>query len=566
MIINHNIPALNTYNKLTINNKGMASSLEKLSSGLRINKAADDAAGLAISEKMRSQVRGLDQAVRNAQDGISLIQTAEGALSETHSILQRMRELSVQAANDTYTSEDRMQIQKEIDQLTLEIDRIAATTQFNGKLLLNGDSSALTSTSDILTKVFMRDGLRQVDQFGQKELGGGNYKINIQATSGKAEVLKSDIMRIKHNLLTGAAATTGTTVGMLATGGTKLYDIEKFWDASGNFILAKEQTITLTQGNGYKASVTIYGTDTISGVAAKLNAAIYSVDANNGLHQKEVVITGASNGFVTFVTTGNASASGLRSVAGTFVIESAIKGADGRIAFSGNDAILNALSLQSIQKAEENQFTVSVTNAHTGKVIATGVKISGNNLIGIIHPNVDVQFDSTIGMKMSGAANPASTSSDKLLSGSNFGQIGAASGSTTVHIADRTLVLHVGANQMQDIGIGIGDMSAKALGVSNLLVVDNERANIAIGALDRAINRVSTERAKLGAVQNRLDHTINNLTTSSENLTAAESRIRDVDMAKEMMAFTKYQILANAATSMLAQANQMPQTVLQLLR
>jgi flagellin len=273
-----------------------------------------------------------------------------------------------------------------------------------------------------------------------------------------------------------------------------------------------------------------------------------------------VVTSGSSAAFVTYVTEANRTSGGLRSVAGTFVIESAINGADGRIAFSGNDAILNALSLQSIQTAQENQFTVNVYDAHSGAMIASGVQISGNNLIGIIHPNVDVQFNSSIGMTASGLATAGA-----LLSGSNFSHT-YITGTTYVHIADRTLVLHVGANQKQDIGVGIGDMSAAALGVDNLLVTDNERANIAIGRLDRAINRVSTERAKLGAVQNRLDHTINNLTTSSENLTAAESRIRDVDMAKEMMAFTKYQILANAATSMLAQANQLPQTVLQLLR
>ena len=219
MIINHNIPALNTYNRLSANNLGMSKSLEKLASGLRINKAAEDAAGLAISEKMRSQIRGLDQAVRNAQDGISLIQTAEGALSETHSILQRMRELSVQAANDTYTSEDRMHIQKEINQLILEVDRIAATSQFNGKNLLNGDMSALTSTDNILTKVFMRDGLRIVDQFGQKEAGGGNYKISITAEVGAAEIQKTDIMKVKHNVFEGAVGAMQLFSGISATYG-----------------------------------------------------------------------------------------------------------------------------------------------------------------------------------------------------------------------------------------------------------------------------------------------------------------------------------------------------------
>ena len=196
MIINHNLPALNAYFTLQSNNNNVSRNLQKLSSGLRINRAADDAAGLAISEKMRSQIRGLDQATRNAQDGISLIQTAEGALNETHSILQRMRELSVQAANDTYTSEDRANIQAEIDQLTSEIDRIAGTTQFNGKNLLDGSTSALVSTDKLTTKVFMRDGLRVLDQFGQKAPGGGNYKLDITAEAGVNQVQKSDIFKV----------------------------------------------------------------------------------------------------------------------------------------------------------------------------------------------------------------------------------------------------------------------------------------------------------------------------------------------------------------------------------
>jgi len=587
MIINHNLPALNTYNKLVLNNKGMASSLEKLSSGLRINKAADDAAGLAISEKMRSQIRGLDQAARNAQDGISLIQTAEGALNETHSILQRMRELAVQAANDTYTAEDRQQIQAEINQLTQEIDRIAATTQFNGKLLLNGDSSALTSTSDILTQVFMRGALRQVDQFGQKAPGGGNYKIAITSVAGgESEVLKTDIMRLKHPV--GGIA---GLVGEIATGGNKLYDIERFWDASGNFILENPQTLTLTQGNGYKATITIDSSDTINSLVEKLNYAIANVDPNNGLQQAKVIVTGGgtvtgvianSQGIwaryvnasgqagtpVTAQASGTVTgrAGGLHAVKGTIIIESAIAGNDGRIAFSGSDALLSALSLQTVRDAKENNFTIKVVDAHNpSKQIGTTVKIAGNNLVGIIHPNVDVRFDSTIGIKVTGATG-VGYGSATIMTGSHFRFNFDITGFTYVHISDRTLVLHVGANQMQDIGVGIANMGAGALGVDNLLVSDNVRANQAIGKLDIAINRVSTERSKLGAVQNRLDHTINNLTVASENLTAAESRIRDVDMAKEMMNFTKYQILSNAATAMLAQANMMPQMVLQLLR
>ena len=561
----------------------MANSLEKLSSGLRINRAADDAAGLAISEKMRSQIRGLDQAVRNAQDGISLIQTAEGALNETHSILQRMRELSVQAANDTYTSEDRQQIQLEINQLTQEIDRIAATTQFNGKLLLNGDSSALTSTSDILTKVFMRGALRVVDQFGQKAPGGGNYKLTIESdVVGHGEILKTDIMRIKHMQYTADGTGIPDSIGSIATGGTKLFDIEKFWDANGNFILENPQTLTMTQGNGRQATITIDSSDTINSLVQKLNDAISSTDVNNGLHQKEVYNTGKTTGvWVRYVVESGATqnaanvkvnvSGGVHGVAGTIIIESAIAGNDGRIAFSGSDALLAALSLQTIQSAKENTFKVTVTDAHDPSKFTKSVTIAGNNLVGLIHPNVDVRFDNTIGTtgvyKASAGLTITAATSAGVMIGSHFYLSGISGGEETfIHIADRTLVLHVGANQMQDIGVGIANMGAASLGVDNILVSDNTRANQAIGKLDIAINRVSSERAKLGAIQNRLDHTINNLTVASENLTASESRIRDVDMAKEMMEFTKYQILSNAATAMLAQANTMPQMVLQLLR
>jgi flagellin len=661
----------------------MSKTLERLSSGLRINRAADDAAGLAISEKMRAQIRGLDQATRNAQDGISLIQTAEGALNETHSILQRMRELSVQAANDTYTSSDRQEIQKEIDQLTSEIDRIAATTEFNQKKLLDGSTSALVSSDDLETQIFMRGGLRVLDQFGQKAVGGGNYKLNIEAEAGAAEVQKSDIMKIKHDadapfevqgveyyggagttsyiegaitaagdssatfdgtieivvdgntyttsfdqsivsaasLATsddiataiGAAITTitnfttdglldvtvtGSTInisaadtdtdftfnltiddtnadvdainfgtaagnngdgsvnidtsnvgiGALAVDNTKLFDIDRFWDASGNFILENPQTINLVQGNGNQTTITLSGADTIEDVVAKLNTAI-----GEGLEQNDIVGEEARDRYVTFVT--DPQDSGDEAVQGTFVIRSAVAGDEGKITFVGDDATINALSLTTIQEAENNAYTVDVTNAHTGDVVADDVKVSENQINGIVHENVDVKFAGNSGIDVTFADG-----SFVLNDGSAYVV------DTFVHLADRTMVLHIGANQKQDIGTGIANMSVNALGVDNVQVTSNALANEAIGKIDTAIGLVSGERSKLGAIQNRLDHTINNLGVTMENLTAAESRIRDADMAQEMMEFTKLQIISQSANAMLAQANQLPQNILQLLR
>jgi len=239
MRIYHNIPALFAYNSVSSTNASLQKSIEKLSTGLRINTAADDAAGLAISEKMRAQVRGLDQAVRNSQDGISMIQTAEGALNETHSILQRMRELSVQAANDTLTSQDRSYIQLEVDQLKEEVSRIASTTQFNKKKLLDGSASALWSSDKLETKAFIRGALRTIDQFGQKDSAEGNYVIRVSANPGEAQIQKSDVFKVKHDnvimdvgLNTEAGArsvsvdslpageyvvTVGTAVGVIAT-------------------------------------------------------------------------------------------------------------------------------------------------------------------------------------------------------------------------------------------------------------------------------------------------------------------------------------------------------------
>lgn len=844
MIINHNMPALNTYNKLVVNNKSQTDSLSKLSSGLRINKAADDAAGLAISEKMRAQIRGLDQAQRNAQDGISMIQTAEGALNETHSILQRMRELSVQAANDTNTSSDRNEIQKEVNQLKDEVNRIANTTEFNTKKLLDGTTSALTSTDKLTTKVFMRDGLRVLDQFGQKDAGGGNYRIDILGIQGKAEVQKSDIMKVKHsgdtvqqlsitegyglnhlsatglqygyyetqlntatagttntgtaaitgsylqnaaagvnnvfgttgaatntnisvngvsaiqtnyslqfsvytttaganvviysvsgyaitltggvtavsasaamtmtsaggsitignlvglsglatlsvsglvsatmiassiltagivsgdksivnirastsalitadNLVVNAAfennantalasaadfvvqagmwnskktaqisfvslysklptttatgsanyqstkynellegttyngtltldtdllsATAGATVatfnfnngfGKVASLDTKLYDIDRFWDASGNFLLADGgSTISIVQGDGKTTALTLYGTDTLRDVVKKLNDAI-----GTGLDQKSIDSVGQNNSdkFASYVTkTASSTTNTLETVEGTLVIRSAIAGNDGKLNFVGDDNVIKALSLQTIQKSEENKFKIDVINAHQSSTstsfVASGVSTEGNILAGVVASNVDVQFASQTGIKAvwDTAAHTFKFADSTISAGNTTRQTAQ---STYVHLADRTMVLHVGANQKQDIGLGIANMTTDALGISDIQVTNNTLANEAIGKLDKAITRVSSERSKMGALQNRLDHTINNLSTTSENLTAAESRIRDVDMAKEMMNYSKYNILSQAATSMMAQANQLSQGVLQLLR
>ena len=940
MVIQHNIPALQTYNIVNGTSNSLQKSIAKLSSGLRINSAADDAAGLAISEKMRAQVGGLDKAVANTQDGISLIQTAEGALQETHSILQRMRELSVQAANDTLTQQDRSYIQVEIDQLNEEITRIGDTTQFNKKKLLNGEAAALWSSDNNETKAIVNGGLRKTDQFGQKVSVEGNYKIRVKADPGQAEVQKSDIMKIKHEdvlmnksvnsdygikdvstngvpaghfeisygtsavdgntAMTGSygiggtqqtrsgneitfsavtapvtkisvqttdgveiwstsgsdifgsgegstttsqqgaffvgtidatgndapenghsyagvmneiisaarekgidlsvsepagagtdtltfttktmgsapapgikivyegggknsnptvtdpgtlanngngtqvapdsvfglaagstnttngsilfevqavdainntvtlkatasllsldgknstavqdnivikAGTTGNTVeldkigsgvtlsldqsdvsavqdngkfvftmtaadssnavaaadiniskasldstwdgkwdggpfkgqtphytidtnkvanselhlknfylnektgevsegditlttattfkntsalsstanppisdgtmlasfdstyiGKVASGDVKLRDLDKFWNSEGVFMLDDPKTITLNQANGNTASVTLYANDTLDEVANKLNDAIAT-----GLGQAKYVDDATK--FVTYV--GNGSTTDSESVDGTFVLRSVVPGKSGEITLSGDEAILNAFSLNTIQKSKETAFTVDVTDAHTGEMIKQGVKITGNVAKGLIDENVDVEFSELAGI--SAAWN------DKL----NKFVYSSATEETTLHLADNTTVLQIGANEGEDLAMNIGDMRSHALGLDGVNVMSHDRAARSITIIDNAIDKVSTQRANLGAYQNRLEYTASNLTTASENLSSAESRIRDTDMAKEMMNFTKLNIMLQAGNSMLAQANQQPQNVLSLIR
>lgn len=538
MIINHNLPAINAHRNLGISNVLGAKSQEKLSSGLRINRAADDAAGLAISEGMRSQIRGLTQATRNSQDAISLIQTAEGALQETHSILHRMRELAVQAANDTYTPNDRIEIQKEVEQLKSEVDRIANTTSFNNKMLLDGTASALATTDIGTTQVFMRGSL--IDGV---TTAAGTYKINIQmGTAGTSQVQVSNIM-------------TDKTTGIVATANQTLTSVAQFYDVNGKFLLDNDQTITLIEGDGRQASFTIAGNDTLQQVATKFKQAMYN--SANGLNQKAItgVSTALSGNLATYVSAGIVSGGSL-AVAGAFVLASAKVDTDGEINVIADQGILNAFGFSEFKAASATNYYVTINNAVTGATVAASVVVKGNDLLGMVHKNVDIKYDANIGV--SGSWN---ASSGFLSMASDANQ----SANTYIHLVDNSQTFQIGANEMQNMDSAVGNMKTSALYINNLLVTDVKNAGASITKLDMAISRVSSQRSTLGAIQNRLEHTINNLGVAAENITASESRIRDTDMAKEMMEFTRLQILQQASTAMLAQANQQPQQVLQLL-
>ena len=500
MRINHNIASLNTYRQLTGNTTATGKSLEKLSSGLRINRAGDDAAGLAISEKMRGQIRGLDQAARNSQDGISLIQTAEGALNETHSILQRMRELAVQSANDTNTSTDRGEIQKEVDQLAVEITRIANNTEFNTQKLLNGG---------------IKTGAIGADVFQIGANSGQSMSISINAMDADSLGVARDVK--SATLAAGAVGITAASVGTSPTIATGTYSVASADVAAtaAGAVTVGGLTFTASAGaglNGYtfKTGTVADGTaasasvDTVNKVVT-INGDFDNVTTAgmvaNGALQTQINTALAGNGITQTITVGGAAVDGTATAQSSAALAG---GTDASLTYTlldGGGATVETLTSQAL-----NATSVSFTNGLAlTKVAGTTTGLSASVTIGTV-------------------AGSAAT---------------FANGVKT-------------ADAVAEGGI---DISSSASVASNGITV-----------IDNAIQLVSAERSKLGAVQNRLEHTINNLGTSSENLTAAESRIRDVDMAKEMMEFTKNNILSQAAQAMLAQANQQPQGVLQLLR
>lgn len=517
MIINHNMNALNAHRNMNVNNTAAGKSMEKLSSGLRINRAGDDAAGLAISEKMRGQIRGLTQASRNASDGISMIQTAEGALNETQNILQRMRELSVQSSNDTNTAEDRQSIQKEIEQLTEEIDRIGNNTEFNTQSLLKGD--------------------------GSTKLEGTGVKI-AAITPGTDKTTEE--VKVK---ITAVAGTTAQKVDVEINGETIKVDVT---GAQGATTDTNAQSIAEQLKAKIDSSDTLKGQYKVSVTGAEVF--IEAVKGGEFEGSKGNIKLGAATGLTTqTVTNGKTNAATAAKVdlsLDTLVAAAKAGDLNGKGMTLGNTQI---------------EFYDARKGAYEGKSI--GVDISGVN---------DAEtFANAIINQTQGKIEGASI--DVL--GKQGGQITGLVVSSTQKGANSTVnvedgaknegfeaTFQVGANSNQTISISIGDMRAEALGVKNVDLTTAKGSQEATATIQAAIEKVSTERAGLGAVQNRLEYTISNLDNTTENLTSAESTLRDVDMAKEMMTFSKNNILNQAAQAMLAQANQQPQNVLSLLR
>ena len=530
MIINHNLGAMNANRNMGINAANAGKSMEKLSSGLRINKAGDDAAGLAISEKMRGQIRGLDQAGANAQDSISLVQTAEGALNETTSILQRMRELAVQSGNDTATDQDRAAMQTENAQLGKEIDRISSTTQFNTKNLLDGSvGKATVAQGTKLDSAILADKSTSGVSTGNAVLAAASLTI----TAGTADT-------IKLNVDGGGAVNLTIAAGTYADAAAKLVAVNAAITANASL----NGKVIATIDGANKLAFTSTSKGTSSSVVETAGATTTDASTDLGFATNGVSVSGA-NGPASVATTlltdlSDANGNNLGLQVGDVINLTGMKNGS---AVTGSVTITDGTETMATLAAAMNTMT-SGTSSQTaaGNLQIAGAAGTANGL-------------SNVKMNVANRALFNNTLS-------NFSETQTAQDTKT----DSSLTLQIGANAGQTMSVDIKSMSTVALALGSVDISTQKGAQNAISALDNATATVSSERAKLGAFSNRLEHTINNLGTSSENLTSAESRIRDVDMAKEMSTFSKNNILSQAAQAMLAQANQQPQQVLQLLR
>ena len=757
-IIN-NSTAIGAQSSVNNANSSLTKTLKALSTGLRINSASDDASGLAVSEKLRGQISGLAKAATNSQDAISMLQTAEGAMGSMTSMVQRIRELAVQAGDPAYTSNDRAMLQLEVDQLKEEIDRVSSSTEFNTKKLLNGDAAAIWSASS-----------GDVEAIVKGAPAAGDYKINYTLDPGKNSIYKSNMMTLgegemSYNIDTngtsitkfdniqgmlrgsdmqvtvkGSAATTASAVLTGATGGfagmavtgfagasaattatsansysievealgdrsangtgqirfrvmntktgelsewitatvntngtianasavgtnlagltnnvfstaaatftaatgwksgdkmlvnvagargdtagaasiqvgstgstlhinsgatnadtatthtiytaqmdkagnvyygsmdvtlekgtvtsgtatidilgagdvaskyTKLSQLSQFTNADGRMVLDNTQEISIYGGNGNVAKVTLEGSDTIDDLKNKLNSALIDQLKMGAATDNSAAATVNKN-LVQF--TENDGTNGAS--AGSFTIQGAVLGKDSNMTFVGDEGILNALGVTQIQKATDSALTVTVQDANTGEFVGEDTITDGRLRNVIQGVDIDITPSSAADISFNTASN---TMEFKAKSGTN---------STFLHITDNATKAAIGANEGQTLDISIGRLDTKSMGIDDVNVATFDDAQTSITKLDLALEQISKSRATAGAQINRLEYTITNLNTTRENMIAAESRIRDLDIATASSDLAAQQVLMQSATAMLAQANQIPNYAMTLL-
>ncbi len=524
MVVRSNVMAINAFRQLGMNNSQVSKSLEKLSSGFRINRAGDDASGLAISEKMKAQIKGLETASSNCQDGISLIQTAEGALTEVHDMLNRMVELCGKAANGTMDSVvDRPALQQEVEQLKDEINRIAKGTNFNGTFLLNGDLTGNVGgaggiTTDLATTAV--------------EAKPGKYDATI-AAFGTALAANGDKVSFTVALDNGKSLTYEYTATDFAN--------KKFVDQNGN-----EVTLASTDNKGFATQLASDLTKDLKG-QFKVTA-----DANGKLSFEAVEAGTKAPVVKSLSTTTTVSGTTAAPAAATMAITQAASDETTEIAAS-------AITAYDGTNLEDAMFTI---NGKKFVVAADTVDASK------LDKDINVITSGTVGDAKTAQQISQVLGMDVKFDTNKFVFAGSANSST-----GNGLVLQIGdtAEDYNEMTVSIQNMDAASLGIDGVDISTREGGSAALAMLRNAegggaINTVSTVRARLGALQNRLEHTINNLDVAAENMTSANSRIRDTDMAKQMMEYTKMNVLTQAAQAMLAQANQQPQSVLQLLQ
>ena len=592
MVVQHNMQAANANRMLNVTTSAQSKSTEKLSSGYRINRAADDAAGLTISEKMRKQIKGLDRASTNAEDGVSAVQTAEGALTEVHSMLQRMNELATQSANGTNSTTDRKAIQDEIDQLTTEIDRVSETTKFNETYLLKGDTDGATSKVKLNahdaglagkltdngngTATFKADTLAVGDKV---KIAGKEYTIGKSADSAdyaKKDTIKATVDGVGDSVTSGNTTTTivAKVTTATATGATWAAG-DKFKDADGT-----EWTIAATTdetAHNVKATdIAKYLKDGCTIVSNDDNNKLDGVAVVDDLGKNEVSIADATgitalqNGIKAgdTVTVGGTTKTVTAETPKTYdEIKTAVAGGVAgttKISIGSKEYTLDKTTDAAAGKITQDDFLALIKDGDK-------VKVDTNTYTAIIKSSDDdsITLEDTYSKMAKELETASSIGADTAATVKNNGNGTFDITKGTVDVKEAlSFNLHVGADadSTNKITVDIDSMSSAGLGIKGIKADTEQDATYAIDAIADAISQVSSQRSALGAIQNRLEHTINNLDNVVENTTSAESRIRDTDMAEEMVNYSKNNILAQAGQSMLAQANQSNQGVLSLLQ
>ncbi len=605
MRVQHNIMAMNAYRNYTNNVSAMKANLEKLSSGYKINRAGDDAAGLAISEKMRAQITGLETAQKNAKDGISLVQTAEGAMTEVHDMLNRMVELATQSANGTYdNTTDRAQLQKEMDQLKSEINRIADSSNFNGIKLLDGSMEAGKTEIGWQGSVNETGVTPTLDgQLVTKEPTAGKYSIDF----GKLSFSNASTanVTVTFNLASGGTTAATSSIVLTIKAGTTMDGqdlinaIKTAIDNNANGFNAAGAAVAATANDG---KIQIDGiTYNISAEGSKL---VFEMDS---APTKDVTTNFTASFDTANFNSVNLTGTGVEQVQVTPEVEAVptsgrVYGqakleltdaltADGNAIQIGDETYVFARKASTLEKFGDSKAHVidltDITNttfddADLAKVAARVAAAAADNGRFKVGANVgedgtltftekeggvDYSVNNLAGADGKATINGASTTPDAQASDWK-GLIKTGTAALGAAPKGKALTLQIGdtADNYNQLKVSIGDIHTAALGLDGISISDQESAAKAIDAIKAAINKVSDIRGTLGATQNRLDHTINNLSVMTENIQDAESTIRDTDVAEEMMAYTKNNILIQSAQAMLAQANQVPQGVLQLLQ